>query len=745
MKSKRNRCLPQLESLESRQMLATMTVNVLSDGSLEELAGDGLLSLREAIQAIEIGGDVDGVAPTSGEFGIDDRIEFHPDLFMTPQPDTPTISMSGGEFKLTQPVDIVGPGRDLLLIDANRSSRVFSFTSEGVDESSCFRQPESCRPVELAGMTLSNGFIEASNANERLDPANYGGAIFASIGADLTLRDLRIQDSEVTLKETAQRPNLVFTAGIASGGGVAAFGPVTLIDSVVVANQAAGWGGGVFYARSLGDLTPSSLVRTALIDNVAHHGSGGGGHGISSVVASTISGNRANRVGGGIYSYTFADIESSVFDGNVAGNGGALYVFDPRDRGVIRDSQFMNNEAVNGGAIHSGNATADGRLSLENVTISGNLARNSGAIGNIGIPLEIRASRITNNMADFAPGVAVASPGTSSRGALLIEDSLITGNHSVESIPPQYGPSDKFRLAAVAISSSSTGLKVTNTTISDNVGGGIQALSAPVTIESSTIVSNRGANELGGVTLRSCSEDDRFDDRCDVETVSYQITNSLIASNTTTDVLVEECYVDLYADLQCETIDATKMDINISHTLIGSVLDDNILQPTGMTPDENGNLIGSAAEPIDPLIAPLADNGGRLPTHALYVGSPAIDAGTEQSDLSFDQRGDPFARVFGDRVDMGAHEQTWLQLPGDLDLDGDVDTADRSVMNQFWTGALMPDSIEPGDRRTFFQGDLDGDGDVDTADATIMAANWTGARLSPMQLGAATDLAFREI
>ena len=47
-----------------------------------------------------------------------------------------------------------------------------------------------------------------------------------------------------------------------------------------------------------------------------------------------------------------------------------------------------------------------------------------------------------------------------------------------------------------------------------------------------------------------------------------------------------------------------------------------------------GSLIGTAAAPIDPLLGPLADNGGptlpdgsKMLTHALLPGSPAINAG----------------------------------------------------------------------------------------------------------------------
>jgi hypothetical protein len=67
----------------------------------------------------------------------------------------------------------------------------------------------------------------------------------------------------------------------------------------------------------------------------------------------------------------------------------------------------------------------------------------------------------------------------------------------------------------------------------------------------------------------------------------------------------------------------------------------------------------------DPLLGPLAGNGGPTPTHALLEGSPAIDKG--KSDLATDQRGLPRPSNFvgiinaADGSDIGAFE---LQAPG---------------------------------------------------------------------------------
>ena len=84
------------------------------------------------------------------------------------------------------------------------------------------------------------------------------------------------------------------------------------------------------------------------------------------------------------------------------------------------------------------------------------------------------------------------------------------------------------------------------------------------------------------------------------------------------------------------------------------------------------NLVGSADPNVtlppdtldaDPMLLPLADNGGPTWTMALASGSPAIDTGANPLALDTDQRGDGYARVAGAAADIGAYE---VQTPGDV-------------------------------------------------------------------------------
>jgi uncharacterized repeat protein (TIGR01451 family) len=82
------------------------------------------------------------------------------------------------------------------------------------------------------------------------------------------------------------------------------------------------------------------------------------------------------------------------------------------------------------------------------------------------------------------------------------------------------------------------------------------------------------------------------------------------------------------------------LTVNANQALVGTV-------QAGVDVVGSGNALG-----LDPLLGPLASNGGPTRTHALLAGSPAIDAGG--GTLSSDQRG--VARPQGLAPDIGAFE-----------------------------------------------------------------------------------------
>jgi hypothetical protein len=113
----------------------------------------------------------------------------------------------------------------------------------------------------------------------------------------------------------------------------------------------------------------------------------------------------------------------------------------------------------------------------------------------------------------------------------------------------------------------------------------------------------------------------------------------------------------------------------------------------------------------------LANYGGLTFTHALLPGSPAINAGDPNAVAGmngvplYDQRGAPFVRVAGGRIDMGAVESQPIPpvVFGDYNVDGVVDARDYVL----WRAGLG-DTVSP-----LSGADGSGNGFVDQADYQV--------------------------
>lgn len=116
-----------------------------------------------------------------------------------------------------------------------------------------------------------------------------------------------------------------------------------------------------------------------------------------------------------------------------------------------------------------------------------------------------------------------------------------------------------------------------------------------------------------------------------------------------------------------------------------------------------GDVVGTAARPVDPRLGPLALNGGPTATHALLPGPPAIDAGSNPLDLETDQRGEGFPRDLGAAPDIGAFESapTPILLGRETDRNSAFAIRDRFEAPD---GAIIAAALRPdGSDRDFFE------------------------------------------
>jgi hypothetical protein len=331
------------------------------------------------------------------------------------------------------------------------------------------------------------------------------------------------------------------------------------------------------------------------------------------------------------------------------------------------------------------------RVTFDSLTLRGGNAvgDGGGAIRSFAAETQIIRTTVTRNFASTGGGVWAEN------GNLIVLDSLFTDN-----VAEEVG-GGVFYLTTGLTSL----MTVVNSTFADNVAEAAGAIfsNGNIAIINSTVWKNTATGsqntEPSGGILAAIN----------LTQQQRRIYNSIIAGNTGTD--------DLWIG------NPTEGPPDIRNSMIGVDTGSSLLptDPDGdgvHQVDAHGNLVGSSAKHLDPLLAELADNGGPTLTHALKPGSPAIDHGNNPLMLAFDQRGTGFARTSGLTTDMGAFEVQVPEGPPMAEAGGDngiyeVNEGGTVVLD----GSGSSDPNQPADSLTY-EWDLDNDGQFDDATGT---------------------------
>ncbi|NEO87600.1 MAG: CHAT domain-containing protein [Spirulina sp. SIO3F2] len=327
-------------------------------------------------------------------------------------------------------------------------------------------------------------------------------------------------------------------------------------------------------------------------------------------------------------------------NGSITGDGGAI---QHSGAGTLQLSHVIvtGNSASGGGA---GINSYNGDISLLNSNISGNSAGgDGGGMRAFNGDISLNHSIVTNNLSGGSGGGIHNNNGSvSGTVATIAGNSANAQGGGINAINGGSGGSVTLRQSTVSSNSAGTNgggmfggngaVTLTNTTVSgnqaNNDGGGIFINNAPARFLSSTIAfntadaENNGAGDGGGLTTNT--------------NASNNLMNTILANNR---------------DLGNEAPD---IKANFGNTTITySLVQDAI---NGIT---NASVITSAASNLtglDPLLDPLANNGGPTQTHALASSSPALNVGNNVAvaTLSTDQRGQ--TRIADGVVDLGAYE-----------------------------------------------------------------------------------------
>jgi CSLREA domain-containing protein len=353
--------------------------------------------------------------------------------------------------------------------------------------------------------------------------------------------------------------------------------------------------------------------------------------------------NLSQEDGGGIRNLGMLTLENAVFVGDTAsGGGGAIASYGADSTLTISGTTFDSNSSngpLGGGVLFNSSVATitDSMLKNNSSSFSGGAIVNSS-----GGSLTLLRTTVKDN----GVGLGNRGGGIFNSATLAVNYSTISGNSAsqgggIANITLSGAPSLTTLLATISGNSAS-----------DRGGGIFNDAGATVLITDSTLSKNTSAAEGGGIYR--------------VGTVTMG--GSILAANT-----AGTTGADIFGTLT-----------SLGHNLIGSTAGGS-----GFRSDD--------FQDLDPHLGPLQDNGGPTFTHALLLGSPAINGNTAQTSTTDDQRGLP-RPADANNADIGAYEAqpTFVTLTPaatnvTIVLSGtNINTIDNTTGNVIATQPLNP-------------------------------------------------------
>jgi uncharacterized repeat protein (TIGR01451 family)/CSLREA domain-containing protein len=663
---------------------ADLTVNTPNDEY--DVAPNATCSLREAIQSANQDSDFGGCVAV-GAYG-NDTIRFGPGISVV------QLSLSSGvnnddnsflDLDINDPsfpnsLTISGPpGKVTVETVAAWTDRIFDIPSGSSPQGD----------ILLENLVIRGGAVDFTATPETGMVCSFSGGGVRAIGSNrsLTLRNVRLQDNEVVggngggacekfngnfVLETSEVLSNTADASPLSGGqggglwlGGGPF-PRTILTSTVAYNRSEVEGGGVANLTTRGLQIDDSRV----LSNVAGYlqvGTGLGGGGIWSVSGLNLNNTdvMSNVVfydpstpslwvagGGGIHQATGAtgpltiaggqisyNHVRAILNGSAVGGGGVLNAGSAASLNAVRiefnvvdtASPLVSADVYGGGVLNQ-----QQKMSIVRGTISHNRIEATNASGG-GIASYAQITPPGGQL--FLNSVTVANNSASGTGGGLVSGGGINIVTLVDTVIV-----DSSLIQSNTVSGSGALLW----------GGGIHS-NGEMTVINSSIVGNVGGQRGGGVlnsylfhsinaTLsgNSAASGGGLYNFNSFNTTSY-LTHTTIANSTGGGLHVEP-------GAPVEVL-ATLLANNAGGNCTGAAVTHN-----GASLSDDASCTGFAFTNVNPLLQPLALNGGATPNHALGAGSPAIDQAGACNGYGVisDQRG--LARPQGAACDIGAFE-----------------------------------------------------------------------------------------
>ena len=580
-------------------------------------------------------------------------------------------------------------------------------------------------PVTPDQMILADKIFTVDNNSASLLDVDISGMElrFAQIGAILSRENLILDD-------------ITFFGNKSTTSGGAVFheiGSFKITNSLATGNgtNTVGADGGAFYFRDVNGAAKIEFQDVTIAGNNTSQTTADGGalfiknskfegRGV------TISGNATlggAADGGGVYvDGSNLLFEESVISGNstVGANSEGAGLFLAGASSVVtltKNSTLSLNSTIGSQSPGGGAFVLAGTLNVENSIVALNstsgLTSPGGGIAAIGGVVNVTGTRVMQNR---ATGIGGNGGGFSVVNAnLFVRDSTIANNLVTNANSKGGGVYSDTNLAGSQITS------IVNSTVSGNSaplrGGGVFNADGRLEIRHSTVTNNSTPFFNTGTGVASQANSSTLT----VVQSSIVAGNAGAAAGTSSDI---------------DSVDGTSTNSvqSLGFNVIGTG------NPVGLGVfTQTGDKTGIT----NPLLGPLAFNGGLTETHALLAGSAAINSGNAAFNpggfspaLTTDQRGAGFARVQAGRIDVGAFESSFSPFSADFDVDGRVDGADFLRWQR---------NVGVNGNATKGQGDANLDLKVDSTDLGILksqfGASTSEAAVAPSVVSGGAELA----
>ena len=521
--------------------------------------------------------------------------------------------------------------------------------------------------VLKTGVALYGGFAGTETDRDQRDPEVNVTVLTGDLGLDdtvnghgVTVTPSGINGSNsysvvkaVNVSHTAVLDGFTVTGGKADdvsagspdtsgsyGGGLYAVTASAMVTGCSFVGNTAYWGGGGICG------TESSLVLTHCVfsGNVARDGGGFYNDSGNPLMAEcSFVENTGTLTGGGLYCTAGSpELSNCVFSGNRAGDGGGMHNYNGSNP-ILTDCVFSENTAEkSGGGManvsgcspeltgcsfvdnRAGDPSMGGGAMANSVsspvislcTFSGNsAAARGGALYGYSSSCTVSGSSFSGNSADSGGGVYERE----SSGSPSFSECTFSGNTA----EADHG-------GGIINSGSSTEIRgcTFNGNYAEDMGGGVFNLMADTEMENCTFYGNIGSR---GGALAS------------FESVS-----------TVWNCTFRGDYAANGAGLFNYSSSASVKNSILWHTAGGEISNEGGSSAAVQYSIVRGGYPGTGNIPEDPMLSPLAWNGGPTKTCAISAGSPAMDKGTSAGAPGEDQRG--VSRPQKNGYDMGAYE-----------------------------------------------------------------------------------------